>query len=287
MCITGYQRLRVEKTTMAISYWYTLSAIKKSTSERMSKMSYRSREVRDLLERLEGRLSRAVLRGLRGSNAHSATRLATLETVYQELFPQLNLRRWSGSIYTWLTQPVLDPTHSGRVTMDYLMKLVTTALEWTYAAGETDVKAETLEKAAQLLVLRHDTLQIIDGAGPNALVSRPDGTTPGSTNGTEQQQETAQANGQQNTTKTVEEQAQTSTSPKCTFFGEVPIDLKRFADSDVALVECPDCSRTRSLSPNKGILRFPSHDRRKMQTPVTSKRWAAKGKTDWNVVGGE
>jgi hypothetical protein len=38
-------------------------------------MSCQSREVRDLLERLEGRLSRAVLRGLRGSNAHSATRL--------------------------------------------------------------------------------------------------------------------------------------------------------------------------------------------------------------------
>jgi AAA domain-containing protein len=57
--------------------------------------------------------------------------LAALETVYQELFPQLNLRQWSGSIYTWLTQPVLDPANSGRVTMDYLMKLVTTALEWT------------------------------------------------------------------------------------------------------------------------------------------------------------
>src|SRR6266571_2706216 len=75
MCITGYQRLRVEKTTMAISYWYTLSAIKKSTQRRMWKMSYRSREVRDLLERLEGRLSRAVLRGLGGSNAPPATRL--------------------------------------------------------------------------------------------------------------------------------------------------------------------------------------------------------------------
>jgi AAA domain len=57
--------------------------------------------------------------------------LATLETVYRELFPQLNLRQWAGSIYTWLTQPVLDPTNSGRVTMDYLMKLVTTALEWS------------------------------------------------------------------------------------------------------------------------------------------------------------
>ncbi|MGI9057049.1 MAG: HNH endonuclease [Ktedonobacteraceae bacterium] len=38
-------------------------------------MSCQSREVRDLLERFEGKLSRAVLRGLRGSNAHSATRL--------------------------------------------------------------------------------------------------------------------------------------------------------------------------------------------------------------------
>jgi AAA domain len=57
--------------------------------------------------------------------------LATLETVYQPLVPQLNLRQWGGSISTWLTHPVLDPTHSGRVTMDYLMKLVTTALEWT------------------------------------------------------------------------------------------------------------------------------------------------------------
>jgi 5-methylcytosine-specific restriction endonuclease McrA len=38
-------------------------------------MSYRRREVRDLLERLEGKPSRAVLRGLGGSNALPATRL--------------------------------------------------------------------------------------------------------------------------------------------------------------------------------------------------------------------
>jgi len=57
--------------------------------------------------------------------------LAALETAYRDLFPQLNLRQWSGGIYTWLTQSLLDPTNSGRVTMDNLMKLVTTALEWT------------------------------------------------------------------------------------------------------------------------------------------------------------
>jgi len=98
--------------------------------------------------------------------------LAALETVYRELFPQINLRQWSRAVYTWLTQPVLDPTNSGRVTMDYLMKLVTTALEWSHAAGETDVKAETLQAAASLLVLRRDTLRIIDGPGPSIEAPR-------------------------------------------------------------------------------------------------------------------
>src|SRR5262249_51980017 len=97
--------------------------------------------------------------------------LATLEPVYREVLPLLHLRQRSSFIYTWLTQPVLDPTHSGRVTMDYLMKLVTTALEWTYQAGETDVRAETLKKAAELLVLRLDTFRVIDGAGPDAEAS--------------------------------------------------------------------------------------------------------------------
>ena len=215
--------------------------------------------------------------------------LASLETVYRELIPQLNLRQWSGSIYTWLTQPVLDPANSGRVTMDYLMKLVTTALEWTYQARESDVRAETLKKAAELLVLRRDTLRIIDGAGPNALVSERDGAEPASANGKEPQRETVQESEQQHTTKTVEtaqEQVQTSTSPKCTFFGVVAIDLTRFVDSGVALVECPDCSRTRSLSPSKGVLRFPSHNKRKTNALVTFQRWAM-GKTDWDVVGEE
>jgi hypothetical protein len=173
--------------------------------------------------------------------------------------------------------------------MDYLMKLVTTALEWSYQAGETDVRAETLEKATSLLVLRRDTLRIIDGAGPSVEVSRPDPAEPGSANGIEQQRETVQANGQQNTTKTVktvEEQVQTSTSSKCTFSGVVSIDLKRFLDSGVLLVECPDCARTRTLSPRKGVLRFPAHSKRKISTPNTEQRWA-QGETAWEVVEGE
>jgi len=82
--------------------------------------------------------------------------LAALENVYREPFPQLNLRQWSGAISTWLTHPLLDPTNSGRVVMDYVMKLVTTTLEWSYAAGEA---------AAELLTLRRDAIRVIDGTG--------------------------------------------------------------------------------------------------------------------------
>src|SRR6266702_3535178 len=149
--------------------------------------------------------------------------------------------------------------------------------------GGTDVRAETLEKAASLLVLRRDTLQIIDGAGPRVEVPQPDGAEPASANGTER--EMVQESGQQNTTKTVEtakEQVQTGTSSKCTYSGVVSIDLKRFADSGVALVECPDCSRTRTLSPRNGVLRFSSHDKRKTRTSTTSRRWARIDST-WKV----
>src|SRR5439155_7085438 len=58
--------------------------------------------------------------------------LATLETVYQPRLPQLNLRQWAGSVYAWLTQPVLDPTHSGRVTMDYLMSAASVRIEYAH-----------------------------------------------------------------------------------------------------------------------------------------------------------
>jgi len=88
------------------------------------------------------------------------------------------------------------------------------------------------------------------------------------------------------TVETAKEPVQTSTSPKCTFSRTViPIALKRFTESGITLVECPLCGRTRSLSQVKGILRFPPHEPRKIQTEVKGKRWSATGKTDWDVVG--
>ncbi len=208
--------------------------------------------------------------------------LAALERVYRDALPQLNLRRWSSSIYTWLTQLALDPTNSGRVTMDNLMTLVSAALEWSYEAKAKDVLAEMLEKAASLLVLHRDTLKLIDGAGPSTEASQPPSTEQGNESKTEPEtkpeREAAQADH-------AEEQVQPVKTSKCTFPGVVSIELKRFLDSGAQLVECPDCGRTRTLIPLKGVLRFPSHNRRKVQIPVTGLRWA-KGKTDWDVVGG-
>ena len=162
-------------------------------------------------------------------------------------------------------------------------------LEWTYQDGETDVRAETLEKAASLLVLRRDTLRIIDGAGPSIEAPPLEPTEQRNGSRTEQEREAVPANGQQNTTETggtVREQVQTVKTPKCTFSGVVSIELQRFLASSVSLVECPDCARTRSLSPHKGVLRFPSHDKRKISTPNTGQRWAM-CETIWEVVGGE
>jgi len=88
--------------------------------------------------------------------------LLALERIYRPSFPALNLQQWTGSIYAWLTHPLLDPQKSGRGLMDPLMKLVTTALKWSYAQREADVASKQLEAAAELLTLRRDRIQIID-----------------------------------------------------------------------------------------------------------------------------
>ena len=88
--------------------------------------------------------------------------LLALERIYRPSFPELNLQQWTGSIYTWLTHPLLDPQKSGRVIMDHLVKLITTALEWSYAQAEIDVSPKHLEAAAEQLTLRRDKIHVVD-----------------------------------------------------------------------------------------------------------------------------
>ena len=233
--------------------------------------------------------------------------LATLEQVYQPLLPQLNLRQWTSSIYAWLTQPALDPTHSGRVTMDNLMKLVIAALEWSYEAKATDVQAKWLERAAELLVLRHDTLRIIDGAGPGVEADQVSSAKSEQTSETQAEQVSSPNEEQKIPPISPTEQAtqvqsrqseshpksgghstvsEPNQSAKCTFFGVIPIDIRRFEESSVSLVECPGCGRTWTLSPHGGVLRFKSHDKRKTTTPNTGQRWARIASV-WDVAGDE
>ena len=199
--------------------------------------------------------------------------LAGLPIVYRELFPHLNLRQWSGFIYQWLTQSHFDPTHSGRVTMDHVMKLVTTALEWAYEANATDVQAQTLEDAASLLVLRRDTFRVIDGDGPSHDIppAEPTGEVQVSWTQEEQADQKTEERASSNDEHSVV--MQPTKSVKCTFSGEVPIDLQQFLDSGVHLVECPDCTSTSALSPHKGILHFKPHKRRKTRSTLTEPRW--------------
>src|SRR5947208_11087570 len=93
--------------------------------------------------------------------------LLALERIYRPSFPELNLRQWTGSIYTWLTHPLLDPQKSGRVIMDHLMKLVTTALEWSYVEAQKDVNPKHLEAAAEQLTLRRDVMYLVDAIERN------------------------------------------------------------------------------------------------------------------------
>ncbi|EFH79953.1 hypothetical protein Krac_0484 [Ktedonobacter racemifer DSM 44963] len=45
-------------------------------------------------------------------------------------------------------------------------------------------------------------------------------------------------------------------------------------NSGVTLVECPNCASTRTLEPRNGMLRFPSHAKRKTRTSNTEQQWA-------------
>lgn len=91
--------------------------------------------------------------------------LVALQIIYQPYFSSLNLKQWTGTIYRWLTHPLLDPQNTGRVNMDNLMKLVTTVLEWTYAEGEENVTTQTLEAASQLLMIQRESVHVIDVPG--------------------------------------------------------------------------------------------------------------------------
>ncbi len=211
--------------------------------------------------------------------------LATLETECREVFPQLNLRQWSGAIYSWLTHPLLDPTGGGRVVMGHLMKLVTTALEWSYEAGETDVRAETLEKAAELLTLGRDIIRLIDGAGPTVEIPRSDTT---------EQKSVQEAGAGEASTKdapnqrashhdAVGETQRAMPSPNCSFSGPIQLEAARWLESTVEVVQCPTCGSVSKAKLKGQSVVITPHPPRKARPVRNVTRWREQG-TEWTLV---
>jgi hypothetical protein len=93
--------------------------------------------------------------------------LATFEDLYREQLPDLQLPRWTKSLFTWLTNPILDPDATGRVNMNNLTKLVTIALRRAYERGATDVDAALLGEVADLMILRRDEITQADDILPD------------------------------------------------------------------------------------------------------------------------
>jgi hypothetical protein len=89
--------------------------------------------------------------------------LVAFEDMYRSQLPDLQLRRWTKAIFTWLTHQSLDPDKSGRVTMDHLTRLLTRALRQTYEQGATDVDGSRLQAIAELMILRRDEIIAIEG----------------------------------------------------------------------------------------------------------------------------
>ncbi len=92
--------------------------------------------------------------------------LTTFEGIYHNQLPDLQLRQWTKTIFTWLTNPILDPDSTGRVTMNHLTRLVTTTLRRAYDRGATNIDAETLQAVADLMILRRDEITVIDEVLP-------------------------------------------------------------------------------------------------------------------------
>ena len=92
--------------------------------------------------------------------------LATFEDLYRDQLPDLHLSRWTKPLFTWLTNPILDPDATGRATMHHLTKLVTIALRRAYERGATDVDAALLGEVADLMILRRDEITQADDLWP-------------------------------------------------------------------------------------------------------------------------
>lgn len=84
----------------------------------------------------------------------------------------------------------------------------------------------------------------------------------------------------------VGDQMPAPSASKCSFSGVLKkIPLQRFLESGIERVECPDCQALRQVTPRNGVLRYPTHDKRKTRVSQTEPRWAQGGE-EWEPISG-
>jgi hypothetical protein len=211
--------------------------------------------------------------------------LATLETVCRETFPELNLCQWGDSIYDWLTHRLLDPTGSGRVVMDHLMKLVSNALEWSYQDGLQNVSPERLKSAAELLTFGRNIIRLIDGAGPTVEIPQTD--TPEQESGQDAEAGEAKASDapkeQTSLHDEMGETQRTVPSTNCSFSGSIKLEVARWQESTVEAVQCPTCGSVSKAKVKGQSVVIAPHPPRKLRPVRNVTRWMEKG-IEWVIV---
>ncbi|MFL5587703.1 MAG: ATP-binding protein [Ktedonobacteraceae bacterium] len=81
----------------------------------------------------------------------------------------------------------------------------------------------------------------------------------------------------------VGETTQEEKATRCPFSGALGLTPDQIARASVAQVECPECGAMRTLHPQGGTTRFPSHSKRLTNTPRYEARWIRRG-TVWGLA---
>lgn len=88
---------------------------------------------------------------------------AGFEDLYRDQLPDLSLVEWAEPLYIWLTNPILDPGGTRRVTMDNMSKCLTTAIAAAYNRGLRNITEELLHAVATLMTVKRDEVYLVDG----------------------------------------------------------------------------------------------------------------------------
>jgi hypothetical protein len=80
----------------------------------------------------------------------------------------------------------------------------------------------------------------------------------------------------------VGETVQEEKAIRCAFSGTIDLTSDQIARASVAQVECPECGAMRTLHPQGGTMKFPSHPKRQRNTARGEMRWVRHG-TTWEL----